>query len=151
VNAIAKKRSPVCRIEGFLDDDPDRRTAMERLGVPYFGPIAALERLMIDRVVDCVYVCLPLRTSYDRVQGIVDACHTAGVRVFLLADLLPLHTEAADLWRMEPRQAGDLPQHSPEEPVSAPQTRRNRPIPGVYTAQPADFFGLASGDGTSPE
>jgi FlaA1/EpsC-like NDP-sugar epimerase len=151
VNAIVKKRSPICRIEGFLDDDSDRRTALEELGVPYFGPVAALERLMIERVIDCVYVCLPLRSSYDKVQNVVAVCEAAGVRVFLLTDLLPLYAETADLWCMEPQQAGDLPQDSQEEPVSALQTQREESIPTVFTEQPADFLGLPSGQDVLPE
>jgi hypothetical protein len=142
VKRITGKGSPDCRIEGFLDDDPDRGTALEELGVPYLGPVAALERLMIDRVIDCVYVCLPLRSSYDRAKDVLDLCHAAGVPVFLLADFLPMRTESGDLWCMEPRHAANLLEPLQGESVSSPQVRREGPMARMFTVLTAAFSGL---------
>ena len=141
VKEIAAKGLPGCRIEVFVDDDLDRRAALEELGVPYLGPISVLERLMLDQVIDCVYVCLPMRSSYDRAQSVVDLCEEAGVPVFLMADFLPMHTESDDLWRMESQNVAELQEPPREELAPVPQADSVTP---AFSALSAAFDGLVS-------
>lgn len=143
VKRIAGKGLSDCQIEGFLDDDASRSNALDSLGIPYLGPVAAIERLMIDRVVDCVYVCLPLRSSYDKAKNVLDLCNAAGVPVFLLADFLPLRSEPGGFWCMEPRETAGSP--SGETPP-AEQGRRAGLLARFFGALSAVFSGLASLD-----
>ncbi len=101
VRALPPRGASSWCIEGFLDDDPARSDVLERHGVRYLGRIAELERVLTERVVDCVYVCLPLRSSYDAVQGVVDLCGRGGVPVRMATDLLESHRAPGTLWRME--------------------------------------------------
>lgn len=112
VESIVGKGSSGCHIEGFVDDDADRHEILEGLGVHYLGQIAALDQLMIDRVIDCVYVCLPLRSAYDKAQRVVDLCGTAGVPVLMVADVLPLRSESDALWSVESQYPADQAQGS---------------------------------------
>ena len=144
VERITGKGYPDCHIEGFLDDDSDRSTALEQLGVPYLGPLAELERLMIGQVIDCVYICLPLRSYYDKAQNVLDLCNAAGVPVFLLADFLPLHSESGDLWCIEPLRVADAAEGRRGGPVSAPQNQPEGIIARVFAVLSAAFSGLVS-------
>lgn len=101
--ALAETTPAGCLIEGFLDDGSDRSAILGALGLRYLGPTAALDRLLIERVIDRVYVCLPLRSAYDAAQRVVDLCEMAGVPVFVVTDLLPMQTESDTLWCMEPQ------------------------------------------------
>jgi hypothetical protein len=145
VTTISDKGSPGCLIEGFLDDDPERQAILEKLGVQYLGKIEALDQLMIERVIDCVYVCLPLRSSYDTAQGILDLCEAAGVPVFMVADLLPLHTETDALWCTETPSTACLAAPQREAPEPAPRPTRDRGVAPLLTALSAAFSGLAYG------
>jgi hypothetical protein len=84
-----------------LDDDPNRGHILENHGVHCLGQIGDLERVLTERVVDCVYVCLPLRSSYDAVQGIVGLCERGGVPVCMPIDLLESPLAARTQWRMD--------------------------------------------------
>jgi FlaA1/EpsC-like NDP-sugar epimerase len=147
VRRITGKGSPDCHVEGFLDDDSGRGDVLETLGVPYLGPVTGLERLMIDRVIDCVYVCLPLRSSYDQAKSVLDLCNAAGVTVFLLADFLPLRGESSHLWRMEPQEEEGRSQRVETRGL---QARRLGFMARVADALSAVFSGLAALDPAYP-
>lgn len=88
------------QIEGFLDDDPARRACLERHRIPYLGRIEELDQLLVQRVIDGVYVNLPLRTSYKTVQNIVNLCEGVGVPVRMVAELFPLRVAWTDVRRI---------------------------------------------------
>jgi len=99
---LSSADAPPCVIEGFLDDDPGRRDTLERWGAPYLGSVDDFGRLVNERVIDGVYVCLPMRSSYDTAGRILALCETAGIPAYLVADVLPLHAETDAAWCMEP-------------------------------------------------
>ena len=102
MQALSAANAPPCVFEGFLDDDPGRREVLERWGAPYLGVVDDFDRLANERVIDGVYVCLPLRSSYDTAERILAHCEMAGIPAYLVADLLPLHAESDAAWCMEP-------------------------------------------------
>lgn len=91
-------------VEGFLDDATADRRLLERCGIPYLGSIADLEGLLVDRVIDSVFVNLPLRSSYETVERIVGLCEGVGVSVRMVADLFALGIGCTDV-----RRVADLP------------------------------------------
>jgi exopolysaccharide biosynthesis polyprenyl glycosylphosphotransferase len=91
-------------IAGFLEDDPERRSLLERFGVHWLGGIQALEKILVEHVVDGVYITLPVRSFYETVRSIAHLCEGVGVPVRLLADLFPLRMAASDVIRL-----GDIP------------------------------------------
>jgi exopolysaccharide biosynthesis polyprenyl glycosylphosphotransferase len=91
-------------IAGFLEDDPERRSLLERFGVHWLGGIQAIEKILVEHVVDGVYITLPVRSFYETVRSIAHLCEGVGVPVRLLADLFPLRMTASDVIRL-----GDIP------------------------------------------
>ncbi|MBI2425841.1 MAG: sugar transferase [Candidatus Hydrogenedentes bacterium] len=91
-------------IEGILEDEPERAAQLEHTGVPYLGPIKELERLLLERVLDSVYIALPVRSHYEKIQSVAHLCEGIGVPVRLVADLFPLRMATSYLTRM-----GDIP------------------------------------------
>ena len=91
-------------IAGFLEDDPERRSLLERFGVHCLGGIQELEKILVEHVVDGVYITLPVRSFYETVRSIAHLCEGVGVPVRLLADLFPLRMAASDVIRL-----GDIP------------------------------------------
>ena len=145
VEEITGKRVTGCAIEGFVDDDPERRTALETLGVRYLGTIDALDRLMCEQVIDSVYVCLPLRSSYDIAQRILTLCEEAGVRVYMVTDLLPQRTRPGAMWCMAPLYAEDAVERPQRESPFTLESLRGGALTPLLTALTAVFFGLISG------
>ena len=84
-------------IEGFLDDDSERQHYLEGYDIPYLGKIEELERLLVETVVDLVYVTLPVRTQYETVRNIAHLCEGIGVSVRLIGDLFPLRAATGEL------------------------------------------------------
>lgn len=82
-------------LEGFVEDDPDRRKLLEDEGAPFLGTTGDLEDILRSRVVDGVYVALPLRSHYGSVLNIAHLCESVGVPVRLVADLFPLRLSSA--------------------------------------------------------
>jgi len=88
-------------IEGFLDDDEGRSGLLERHNIPYLGKIRVLEQLLVDRVIDVVYVSLPVRSHYETIQSIAHLCEGVGVPVRLAADLFPLRIATSQITRLK--------------------------------------------------
>ncbi len=88
-------------ISGILEDEPERQDELQGYGVPYLGPIQELERLLTDEVVDVVYVTLPLRSQYEKVQDIAYLCEGVGVSVRLVGDLFLAGTSRCEVFRLE--------------------------------------------------
>lgn len=91
-------------IEGFLDDDSERQHFLEGYEIPYLGKIEELERLLVESVVDLVYVTLPVRTHYETVRNIAHLCEGVGVSVRLIGDFFPLQAATSELIHV-----GDVP------------------------------------------
>lgn len=91
-------------LEGFLEDDEGRREYLSSHSTPYLGKIQNLERILIDRVIDVVYISLPVRSYYETIQSIAHLCEGVGVQVRLIADLFPLRIATSKASRI-----GDIP------------------------------------------
>jgi exopolysaccharide biosynthesis polyprenyl glycosylphosphotransferase len=88
-------------ITGFLEDDPSRREVLERFGVHWLGGIQDIEKILVEHVVDGVYITLPVRSFYETVQNIAYLCEGVGVPVRLLADLFPLRMASSVVSRLD--------------------------------------------------
>lgn len=90
------------RVVGFLEDDRSRRAELERLGLECLGEIRNMEDVLVERVVDVVYICLPVRSFYETIQSIAHLCEGVGVSVRLMADLFPLRISGSEIMRVGP-------------------------------------------------
>ena len=84
------------QVDGFLEDDPSRNAYLEDQGISYLGPIKELERLLVDQVVDMVYVTLPIRSHYETIQSMANLCEGVGVSVRLIGDFFPVRTASSE-------------------------------------------------------
>jgi len=91
-------------IAGALDDDPERMRFYEGHDVPYLGKVADLERVMVNQVIDEVYVCLPVRSYYETIVSMAHLCEGVGTPIRMIADLFPLR-----IARSRVRQFEDIP------------------------------------------
>lgn len=91
-------------IEGFLEIEPERRAMLETRGVPYLGVLDELDKILVNRVIDAVYIALPVRSYYERIQSAAHLCEGVGVPVRFMADLFPLRMATSELSRL-----GDIP------------------------------------------
>ena len=92
------------QIEGFLDDDAGRGAALKQQGLPYLGKVSGIEKALVDRMIDEVYISLPLGECYETVQDIAHLCETLGVPVRLVGDMFPMQLAKCDVTRI-----GDIP------------------------------------------
>jgi putative colanic acid biosynthesis UDP-glucose lipid carrier transferase len=92
------------QIVGYLEDDESRRPYLDNLGIRYYGRVRELETILQDRVVDVVYISLPVRSQYETIESIAHLCEGVGVPVRMLADLFPLRIASSRLTRL-----GDIP------------------------------------------
>ena len=92
------------QIVGYLDDDESRRPYLDDLDIRYYGKVRDLETILQDRVVDVVYISLPVRSQYETIESIAHLCEGVGVPVRMLADLFPLRMASSRLSRL-----GDIP------------------------------------------
>ncbi len=86
---------------GVLDPDRERFDALDVPELNYIGPIEDAENVLRDRVVDEVYICLPIRTFYKEIVSLARLCEGAGVPVRMMADLFPLHVATRRAYQLE--------------------------------------------------
>ena len=90
------------QVDGFLETDDSRRQHLEKLGIEFLGGIRELESVLVNRVVDVVYICLPMRSHHETIQSIAHLCEGVGVPVRLRADLFPVKVASGELVRVGP-------------------------------------------------
>lgn len=88
-------------VDGFVEDDPARLPIMASLDVPYLGAIDSMDRLLVDRVIDAVFIALPVRSFYETIQRVAHLCEGVGVPVRFVADLFPFRVAPNRMWRLE--------------------------------------------------
>jgi len=111
-------------IEGFLEIEPERRSILETRGVPYLGELDELDKILVNRVIDAVYIALPVRSYYEKIQSAAHLCEGVGVPVRFMADLFPLRLASSEMSRL-----GDIPLLSLSvEPDSRPQFALHRAV-----------------------
>lgn len=84
-------------IIGFVDDEPARQEAFEPHHLEYLGSCDQLEKMLLEGVVDEVYICLPVRSHYEKIRRIAFLCEGVGLPVRLVAELFPLRLARSHL------------------------------------------------------
>ncbi len=83
------------RVIGFADDQWSGLSAAATLGLPVRTDLTHLSQFLRDTVVDEVFVCLPLKSHYERIRDIVERCESQGIIVRLLGRLFDLRVAHA--------------------------------------------------------
>lgn len=74
-------------ILGFLDAPNGNGFHLFSYGLAQLGQLEDLERIIKTRVVDEVFVTLPLKSFYSEIEDIVNVCEKAGIEVKIPTDL----------------------------------------------------------------
>ena len=70
---------------GFVDSEP--QPALAGLGATHLGSVQDLERVLMHRVVDDVFIGLPVKSRYEEIQQSITACAHVGVPASYSANL----------------------------------------------------------------
>ncbi len=89
VKAFIENKRHGYHVRGFLEADPYRSNLLRMFDIPYMGGIDQLQEILASRVIDGVYIALPLRSHYETIREIAHLCEGVGVPVRLVADLFP--------------------------------------------------------------
>jgi len=82
------------RVAGYLDvsddgkyaNDGNDRNGTPLPGLPYLGAISGLPAVLKERVIDEVFIALPIKSFYEETARAIQWCEEQGVRVRLPAD-----------------------------------------------------------------
>jgi exopolysaccharide biosynthesis polyprenyl glycosylphosphotransferase len=86
---------------GFIEDDPERAEPLASANIPWLGATKELDQILESESVDVVYICLPIRSSYEKVMTIVEMCEQHAIEVHMAADLFPLRIATNRLMYVE--------------------------------------------------
>ncbi len=86
---------------GYIDDDPARGQVFDPHYVEYLGNCTQLDRMVLDGVIDEVYICLPVRSHYETIRKIAFMCEGVGLPVRMVAELFPLRLARSHLSHFE--------------------------------------------------
>jgi exopolysaccharide biosynthesis polyprenyl glycosylphosphotransferase len=80
---------------GFADDPWPGSDGSTALGHPIRTDLQNLSQFLRDSVVDEVFICLPLKSHYERVQSIIEHCERQGIIVRLVGRLFEVRLAQA--------------------------------------------------------
>ncbi len=101
VRAFQSSDHRLYHLVGFLEEAPERGDALARMGVPHLGKACDLEQLLVGRMIDEVYLALPLGEHYEEVERVAHLCETIGVPVRLVGDMFPVKLSVCDFGRID--------------------------------------------------
>jgi exopolysaccharide biosynthesis polyprenyl glycosylphosphotransferase len=98
--ALSQRGDLGYRLIGCVDDMRPTDVAL----LPWLGPLDDLSKVLSERVVDEVFMALPMRSSYERIQHAVSRCEEQGTLITMPTDFF-----AARLARTRIGQIGRQP------------------------------------------
>lgn len=80
------------RITGYVDDRPAKTNGQPSSfsNIPYLGNVRNFLERVAEIIVDEVFVALPIKSKYDEIRSIIQACEEQGILVRLPFDLFDL-------------------------------------------------------------
>jgi len=82
---IQGKKELGYRILGFVDDEWDGLREFKNPS-PLLGDLKEIPRILNNNVVDEVFIGLPIKSYYNKIQEIIDHCEKQGIMVRILTD-----------------------------------------------------------------
>ncbi|HEY8184955.1 MAG TPA: sugar transferase [Pyrinomonadaceae bacterium] len=124
-NEIKKRTDLGYRIIGYVDDETNFNGHGVK-GVPRLGDVAELSRIIAHDAIDEVFVALPIKSQYSRIETAINLLEEQGIMVHLFSDhfphrlarshpsdfegtpLLSLHSAPPITWRTEIKRMLDI-------------------------------------------
>jgi exopolysaccharide biosynthesis polyprenyl glycosylphosphotransferase len=88
------------RLVGYVDEErrhKDRAT----FDVPWLGFIADLPRIIANEVIDEVFITLPIKSQYSRIESAITILEEQGIMVHLFSDLFPHKLARSRAWEFQ--------------------------------------------------
>ncbi|MDY0044507.1 MAG: sugar transferase [Syntrophales bacterium] len=75
------------RVLGYIDDPNDSPSAVTDFSYPLLGSLENLSSIMREKVVDEIFITLPIKSFYSQIQDIIRTAQKVGVEVKIPVDL----------------------------------------------------------------
>src|SRR6185503_1864944 len=97
---VAQRTDLGYRLVGYVDEErrlKDRKT----FDVPWLGFISDLARIIAREVIDEVFITLPIKSQYSRIESAITILEEQGIMVHLFSDLFPHKLARSRAWEFE--------------------------------------------------
>lgn len=88
------------RLVGYVDEERRLRDPA-KFNVPWLGFIADLPRIIANEVIDEVFITLPIKSQYSRIETAITILEEQGIMVHLFSDLFPHKLARSCAWEFE--------------------------------------------------
>jgi exopolysaccharide biosynthesis polyprenyl glycosylphosphotransferase len=88
------------RLVGYVDEER-RLTNFALANVPWLGQFENLRSVIADEVVDEVFITLPIKSQYSRIEEAITILEEQGIMVHLLSDVFPHRLARSRAWEFE--------------------------------------------------
>ena len=88
------------RLVGYVDDEP-RFKDPAAFDVPWLGRVEDLPALIANEVIDEVFIALPIKSQYSRIEAAITILEEQGIMVHLFSDLFPHKLARSRAWEFE--------------------------------------------------
>jgi exopolysaccharide biosynthesis polyprenyl glycosylphosphotransferase len=88
------------RLVGYVDEER-RHKDPTTFNVPWLGRIADLPQVVAREVIDEVFITLPIKSQYSRIESAITVLEEQGIMVHLFSDLFPHKLARSRAWEFE--------------------------------------------------
>ncbi|MDQ2975535.1 MAG: sugar transferase [Acidobacteriota bacterium] len=88
------------RLVGYVDEEK-RLKEKAQFDVPWLGRIADLPRIVANEVIDEVFITLPIKSQYERIESAITILEEQGIMVHLFSDIFPHKLARSRAWEFE--------------------------------------------------
>jgi exopolysaccharide biosynthesis polyprenyl glycosylphosphotransferase len=88
------------RLVGYVDEQRKLKDPA-KFDVPWLGFIADLPRIIANEVVDEVFITLPVKSQYSRIESAITVLEEQGIMVHLFSDVFPHKLARSRAWEFE--------------------------------------------------
>jgi len=97
---VAERTDLGYRLVGYVDEE--RRLKNRPLtSVPWLGNFEDLRRVIANEVIDEVFITLPIKSQYSRIEEAITILEEQGIMVHLFSDLFPHKLARSRAWEFE--------------------------------------------------
>ncbi|MBC8030235.1 MAG: sugar transferase [Pyrinomonadaceae bacterium] len=97
---VAERSDLGYRLVGYVDEE--RRFKNRALtSVPWLGHFEDLRRVIAEEVVDEVFITLPIKSQYSRIEEAITILEEQGIMVHLFSDVFPHRLARSRAWEFE--------------------------------------------------
>jgi exopolysaccharide biosynthesis polyprenyl glycosylphosphotransferase len=88
------------RLVGYVDEER-RHKDPAVFDVPWLGTVSDLPQIISNEVIDEVFITLPVKSQYSRIEAATTILEEQGIMVHLLSDLFPHKLARSRAWEFE--------------------------------------------------